>query len=167
MSSTASTLISTFGMTDFLLPMVLEDLSDDDARGRSRDGDGPSIAWAVGHLLGYRYYMLGLLGDERENPHGDTFGQTASDGADYPSVDELEQEWAQVASDFRDALMSKSEDEWDAPGDGAHDERSLRDQITFFAWHEGYHMGAIGARLKELGYMGPAEKVMAAREAEG
>ena len=61
--------------------------------------------------------------------------------------------------------MSKTEDDWNAPGTGAHDEKSLRDQVTFLAWHEGYHMGALGALRKEMGYPGPAEKAMAAREA--
>jgi uncharacterized damage-inducible protein DinB len=62
-------------------------------------------------------------------------------------------------------MASKSDADFDRPVDGAHEERSLRDQMVFFAWHEGYHMGALGAQLKALGYLGPAEKVMAARRA--
>jgi hypothetical protein len=41
MSDTAKTLLGTFGMTDFLIPLVLSDLSEEDARTRSRDGEGP------------------------------------------------------------------------------------------------------------------------------
>ena len=36
MSDTSKTLMGTFGTTDYLIPLVLEDLSDDDARKRSR-----------------------------------------------------------------------------------------------------------------------------------
>ena len=60
--------------------------------------------------------------------------------------------------------MSKTDEDWDAPGTGAHDERSLREQVIFFTWHEGYHLGALGALRKGIGYPGPAEKV---REAGG
>jgi uncharacterized damage-inducible protein DinB len=165
-SETAKTLMGTFGMTDFLVPLVLEDLSDEDARTRSRDGAGPSITWMIGHLMHYRYYVMSMLGEERKGPYGERFTQDATDGSDYPSVAELQEKWAELATDFRAALLSKSEDEWDAAGTGAHEEKSLRDQVTFFAWHEGYHMGALGALRKEMGYPGPAEKVMAQRQAE-
>lgn len=166
MTTTAQTLMGLFGMTDFLVPLVLEDLSEDQARRRARKGEGPSIEWAIGHLLHYRYYVLGMLGVERENPYGDLFSKSASDGADYPALADLQAEWTSVSDALTEALAAQSEEAWNAPGAGAHDEKSLRDQVTFFAWHEGYHMGAVGAMRKELGLLGPAEKVMAQREAE-
>lgn len=166
MSDTSKTLAGMFGTTDFLIPMVLEDLTDEQARTRSRGGEGPSIAWSVGHLLSYRYNVLGMLGNGREDPHGDTFNQDATDGADYPAVADLQSQWIALAQDLHAALASKSEDDWNTPGAGAHDEKSLRDQVIFFAWHEGYHMGALGALRKAMGLPGPAEKVMAAMEAQ-
>lgn len=162
---TATTLLGTFGMTDFLMPLVLDDLSDEQARWRSREGDGPSITWLVGHLLHYRYYLFGVLGAPVESPLGEAFTRPATDGSDYPTIAEMQERWSEVAAAFQEAILSKSEAEWDAPGEGAHDEKSLRDQIVFFAWHEGYHMGMIGANRKALGVLGPAEKVMAMREA--
>ncbi len=161
---TAQTLLGTFGMTDFLMPLVLEDLTDEQARRRARDGAGPSVTWLVGHLLHYRYYLLGVLGREVESPFGEVFTEAATDGSGYPTVDALLTRWSDVATVFRDALLSKSEEEWDAPGEGSNDDKTLRDQLVFFAWHEGYHMGMIGANRKALGLLGPAEKVMAMRE---
>ncbi len=166
MTETAKTLMGTFGMTDYLIPMVLDDLSEEDARKRSRDGEGPSITWSVGHLLHYRYHLMTMLGAERVDPSGETFTEDATDGAEYPTVAELQARWAGLTEDFQAALTSKSEAEWDAAGTGAHDEKSLRDQVVFLAWHEGYHMGALGALRKELGYLGPAERVMATRQVE-
>jgi len=167
MSSTAETLMGTFGMTDYLIPLVLEDLTDVDARRRARGDEGPSIAWMVGHLLHYRHHVMGLLGDEREDPWAERFATAeATDGKDYPTVAELREAWERVADDFAELMASKSDADFDRRADGAHEERSLRDQIVFFAWHEGYHMGALGAQLKALGYLGPAEKVMAARRAK-
>jgi len=165
MSDTAKTLMGTFGTTDFLVPLVLEDLSEEDARKRSRDGEGPPIAWIVGHLLHYRYFVMNLLGQERANPQEDTFTQAATDGTDYPTIGELQEQLGTLGPDFHAALMSQTEEDWDASGTRAQDERSLRDQVIFFAWHEGDHMGALGALRKDMGYPGPAEKVMAAREA--
>ena len=39
---------------------ILRDLSDEFSRGRTRDEQGPSITWEVGHLLRYRCQLLGL-----------------------------------------------------------------------------------------------------------
>ena len=168
MTHSIQTLMGLFGMTDYLMPLVLEDLTDDDARKRSRGDEGPSIAWTVGHLLNYRLYVMSLLGEERENPYSERFGSVgATDGRDYPSLTELREQWDTVGEDFRAVLEARTEEELDHVSEGgAHDEKSLRDQVVFFAWHEGYHMGALGSIRKSLGYLGPAEKVMAAREAE-
>lgn len=166
MSATSDTMMGTFGMTDFLMPLVLEDLNDDQARRRSRDTEGPSITWLVGHMLHYRYWVLNMLGDERESPYGEMFTADATEGGDYPEIASLADQWEALAPAFHEALTSKTDADWDGPGAGEHNEKSLRDQIVFFAWHEGYHMGAIGQMRKEMGLMGPAERVMALREAE-
>jgi uncharacterized damage-inducible protein DinB len=159
--------MGTFGMTDYLMPMVLQDLGDEDARARARGEEGPSIAWMVGHLLHYRHHVMELLGADRDNPWAERFSAAeATDGSDYPTVTELGEAWEQVASDFAEVMASKAETDFDQPASGAHDERSLRDQVVFYAWHEGYHMGALGAQLKRLGHLGPADRVRAARLAE-
>ena len=166
MSSVGETLMGTFGMTDYLVPLVLEDLSDEDARKRARDDEGPSIAWIVGHLLHYRHHVMGLLGAERENPWEEQFAEAeATDGSDYPTVAELADAWERVADDFAAVMTSVSDQDFEQPAVGVHEERTLRDQVVFYAWHEGYHMGALGAQLKRLGYLGPADKVGAARRA--
>jgi uncharacterized damage-inducible protein DinB len=162
-TSTAKTLLGVLGMTDRLVPPVLEDITDAQARSRSRRGEGPSIAWMIGHLLHYRYYMLGVLRGEGSSPFGDMFTKDASDGDDYPTVEELGDRWTAVAADFQDAIRSKSEADFDGPG-GPHSQQPLRDQLTFFAWHEGYHIGALGAIRKSMGLEGPAEKLRASRK---
>ena len=169
MSGSATTLGGLYGTTDFMIPMVLDDLTDEQARTRPRGEGGPSIAWTIGHLLNYRIFMLNRFGAERENPYEEKFGDVpATDGSDYPSLAELRAAWDDLASDFMAALGALSEEELGARlQDGWHAEQVLRDQIVFFAWHEGYHMGAIGQIRKELGLLGPAERVQAARRAGG
>jgi hypothetical protein len=107
--------------------------------------------------------MLGVMGGNAKSPFGDTFTKDATDGADYPTAVELRDRWTSVAVDFRAAIESKSEADFDGRG-GPHSDQSLRDQLTFFAWHEGYHIGALGAIRKSMGLEGPAEKLRASRK---
>ena len=45
------------------------------------------------------------------------------------------------------------------PGAGPHDEKTIFDTRLFFAWHEAYHVGAIGAIRKDLGRKAISELV--------
>ncbi len=165
MNEGAKTLLGVSGTVDFLMPLVLADLSDEQARKRSRGDAGPSIAWTVGHLLHYRCNAMKLVGHTRDNPYAARFDTTAaSDGSDYPTIAALLDEWRQVGEEFRSAIGRVSEQTLDAPAaGGAHDEQGVRDKLAFFAFHEGYHLGVIGTIRKALGLPGPAERVMAAR----
>lgn len=159
--------MGTFRLTDYLVPMALEDVTDEDARKRARGDEGPSIAWLVGHMLHYRYHVMSLLGVNRPDPWKERFASAeATDGSGYPTVAELREAWDAVADEFAEAMASKTDADFERPVEGPHDEETLRDQLVFYAWHEGYHMGALGAQLKRLGYLGPAEKVMASRLAK-
>lgn len=166
--SDAASLTGLFGMTDFMVPMVLQGLPDEQARLRPRGEGGPSIAWTLGHLLHYRVFMLGRFGAPRDNPFGEDFGNgSATDGNDYPSVDTLRSVWEDVSTDFMTRVAELTDAELDEPlEDGWNPDQTLRDQLVFFAWHEGYHMGAIGQIRKSMGLLGPAELVRAAREAD-
>ena len=48
MSNTAAPLLSIFGTTDHIVPLVLEDLTEAEARTRARGDEGPSIRLAPG-----------------------------------------------------------------------------------------------------------------------
>jgi uncharacterized damage-inducible protein DinB len=169
MSSGVKSLAGIFGMTDFMIPIVLDDLTDEQACARARGEGGPSILWSVGHLLHYRCFMLGRFGQA----HGASerleslFASTAaSDGSDYPSLNGMRDLWDEISIDFMSALMELTEDRLETRlQEGWRPDQTLRDQLVFFAWHEGYHLGAIGQIRKDLGLAGPAERVMALREA--
>jgi len=168
MSGSVKTLLGLFGTSDFMVPIVLDDLSEADARKRSRGDSGPSIAWTIGHLMHSRVWVLNALGVERDNPYEQAFGKgAATDGADYPSLGELRAQWDALAAQLMSALAEVDEDTLETVlEDGWHAEQTKRDQVVFFAWHEGYHMGMIAAMRKAMGYPGPAERIMAKR-AEG
>lgn len=166
MSASVQTMKSLFGTTDFLIPLVLGDLTDDQAKTRSRGGDGPSIAWIVGHMLDFRYRMMNLLGAERQSPYAAAFGQTgATDGSGYPSVSELQDAWRSVAEELYAVMDGVTEGDLDGPVQGGpHGEEAVRDKASFLVWHEAYHLGALGAVRKSIGQPGPAEKVLAMME---
>ena len=149
--------------TNMLMPLVLADLTDELARRRTRDGEGPSIAWEVGHLLDFRCQLIGLLGTPRASPFDAAFATSgASDGTDYPTVAEFRRHWKEVEADLQAALEGASEATVRAVLDGGpHAGRSVLDAVAFFTFHEAYHVGALGAIRKAMGLPGPAELVMA------
>ena len=55
-------IIALHGMSSRILATGIGDLTDPDAKARSRGGSGPSIAWTVGHLCHYKVKVLELLG---------------------------------------------------------------------------------------------------------
>lgn len=155
-----------FRTTHILMPMVLGDLSQEAAIRRSRGEQGPSILWTVGHMLDYRCMLLGVLGKERHHAFEEVFrNRSATDGTDYPPLSAVMHEWNEVHKDVEQALAEADVEEVARKSEqaGVFGERPL-DALTFFAWHEAYHFGAIGAERKAQGLPGPAELVMAARE---
>lgn len=146
-------LVGLYRLSQGILETSLRDLSDEDAKVRSRAGAGPSVAWTVGHLCHYKVQALGLVGRLKENPFAAQFSDTpATDGASYPSLAALSASFAALNAELCTALEAAAA-RLDAPmpGAGAHEEKTVLDTVLFFAWHEAYHIGGIGALRKELG----------------
>lgn len=168
MTRSAQTLAALFGTIDFLVPLVLDDLTEEQARARSRDPQGPSIVWSLGHLLHFRIGALALLGAPQQDAYGERFGSTAAtDGEGYPSLATLRSEWDRVAAALATALGQVTEASLDEHAAGPHDGKTVRDRLAFLAFHEGYHLGAVGAVRKSLGLPGPAELAMARQAGRG
>jgi uncharacterized damage-inducible protein DinB len=154
-------IIALHGLSNSILATGIGDLTDQDAKARSRGGTGPSIAWTIGHLCHYKVKILELLGQPRENAFTAQFEQTpASDGGDYPPLADLAASFSALNGDLCTALAS-SVDRLEAPmpGAGSHDEKRILDTVLFLAWHEAYHIGAIGAIRREQGLKAIAELV--------
>jgi uncharacterized damage-inducible protein DinB len=164
MESLARPVIALYNLSDRILATSIQDLSDQDARARSRAGAGPSVAWIIGHLCHFKIQVLELLGQSRTNPFAAQFERTAaSDGEAYPPLTELVSTFSALNSEVCSALESSAARlETTVPGGGLHQERTLLDAILFFAWHEAYHIGALGAIRRDMGRRGIAELVLAA-----
>ena len=163
MDPLARPIIALYGLSNSILATGIGDLSDENAKARSRGGAGPSIAWTIGHLCHFKIKVLELLGQSRENPFASTFEHAATDGAGYPPLADLAASFSALNSDLCAALAS-SADRLEAamPGAGPHDEKRILDTVLFFAWHEAYHIGAIGAIRREQGRRAIADLVRGA-----
>jgi uncharacterized damage-inducible protein DinB len=163
MESMARSIVAQYQLSGGILATSVKDLSDRDAKTRSRGGSGPSIAWTIGHLCHYKIKMLQLLGRARENPFVDRFEHAAAtDGSDYPPLVELLASFSALDSALSAAVSEASDAQLDAamPGSGPHDEKRVYDTLLFFAWHEAYHLGGIGAIRKDLGRKAISELVL-------
>ena len=163
MTPALESVASCVATTNMLMPLILGDLTDELVRRRTRDGNGPSIAWEVGHLLDYRCQLIGLLGTPKASPFSVAFAtSSATDGADYPTVAEFRRHWKEIAADLQAALEGASEATVRAAvRQGPHAGRPVLDAVAFITFHEAYHVGAIGAIRKALGLAGPSELAMA------
>ena len=163
MDALARPIIALYGLSNGILATGIGDLSDQDAKARSRGGAGPSISWSIGHLCHFKIMVLELMGQSRDNPFAPTFEQTATDGANYPPLADLAASFAALHGDLCTALASSADRlEAPMPGAGPHAEKRIVDTVLFLAWHEAYHIGAIGAIRREQGRKAIAELVRGA-----
>jgi uncharacterized damage-inducible protein DinB len=163
MDPLARPIIALYGLSNGILRTGIGDLSDENAKVRSRGGAGPSISWTIGHLCHHKIKILELLGHSRENTFASTFEHAATDGAGYPALADLTASFSALHSELCTALASSSDRlEAPMPGAGPHDEKRILDTVMFFAWHEAYHIGAIGAIRREQGRKAIADLVRGA-----
>jgi uncharacterized damage-inducible protein DinB len=162
MEPMARPIVAQYGLSGGILVTSVKDLSDGDAKTRSRAGSGPSIAWTIGHLCHYKAQMLQLLGHATANPFAASFAHAAAtDGSDYPTLAELLASFSTLNRELSAAVSSASAAQLDGPMPeaGPHSEKKVFDTLLFFAWHEAYHLGGIGAIRKELGRKAISELV--------
>ena len=155
MGNLATPIGESLKFTDFIMNLVTGDLTEALATRRARDDDGASIAWVIGHLCHYRYEIMKLLGHDADNPFAEQFGTAgATDGAGYPSVEELKSKWAELSAQVRSVVEGASDEQIMTPlgGDGSpHGERKVLDTLVFYMWHESYHMGQLGTLRTQFG----------------
>lgn len=155
MGNIAMPIAESLKRSDFIINAVTGDLDDETARRRSRGTEGASIAWVIGHLIHYRYQMLGLLGETAEAAFTEKFGSAAAtDGADYPQLTELLGAWGEASAKVLPAVEAAADYVFTQPmgsKDGPHGEKRVLDTMAFLMWHEAYHIGQIGTLRAQFG----------------
>ncbi len=82
------------------------------------------------------------------------FGSTgASDGSGYPEMAELRAAWSELSTQVLHALESASDEDLERrPGaDSPHAEKTVLEALSFYAWHEPYHLGQLGTLRAQFG----------------
>jgi uncharacterized damage-inducible protein DinB len=163
MTSILKPIADSFHTTNYVLELCLEDMKESDAKERARGGDGPSIAWQVGHMLDFRCVALKLLGVPKESPYSAKYSaKGASDGSDYPAVAAYRREWEQLNTELDSALASANPESLARVTEsGVHGKQTALESLVFLTWHEACHIGALVAMRKQLGYPSPAELTLA------
>ena len=162
--SLAVPIAASFRFTNPMVQLVLKAVNEEQAVQRSRGGEGPSVAWHPGHLRHYRCMALNSFGVSKESPYKELVSdQGATDGAGYPPIEELQSQWNTIAEEIDAAASAATEELLSqvAPFPGPHVEQKVLDAMTFFNWHESYHMGGLSAVMKDIGLPGVADLVMA------
>ncbi|MFQ5349252.1 MAG: DinB family protein [Thermoanaerobaculia bacterium] len=171
MSEQIKPIRETYRFNTELVSLALDDLSQEDAVRRWKDGEGSSIAYLTGHISSSRYGILKALGRETENPYKELYGAGvgSKDGSAYPPLDELAAGWRQTAEKLHAALDAVSDEDALRPSDGSFPtaDQTLRGQLAFIAWHESYHVGQIGILRTEMGYTSLRQRLYAVRQAAG
>ena len=104
--------------------------------------------WLLGHVLHCRYMLANMLGVQAENPFGQRYWTEIEDG-EYPTVAEVVQHFPAISKQLTEALNGLSDAQLDARA--AEDKPSLTEIVSFFVYHEAYHLGQLGYARKALG----------------
>ena len=164
MDTLARPVLAAYENADFVMSLQLGDLKNEDAIRRTRNGTGSSISWIVGHLLSFRCQALQSCGVERDDPYAEQFSfqAPASDGSDYPDLTQLKKDWVALHSELTTAVSGLSAEQLlaDASSSTPMEDPSVLGVLSFYAWHEAYHVGGIGMLRAEWGYRRTHELVM-------
>jgi len=107
-----------------------------------------TINWLLGHILHCRFMLAKMIGVKVENPFGETYWGPLQDKK-YPKVKEVVSHFPAVSKKLTSRISSMTNEELDArPAEG---QPSLADIISFFAYHEAYHLGQIGFARRAIG----------------
>lgn len=149
-----------FRTSDHYLEQSIKGL--DDQALRARVGRANSLLWTVGHVTVGRLRLLTMLGDEIDIPWTDVVGRGADEVADrLPSLPDVIGRWQASAGRLSTRLSELSDEDLESetslalPGSGG----SLLGTITYYAFHEAYHIGQLAVIRKALNQALPRRTV--------
>lgn len=164
MTALARPIIASFQTANDTLSLQLSDLSNQDAVRRARGDSGASISWIIGHLLDFRCAVLAACGVDCPNPYSEKFSfqSPATDGRDYPDIRELWSQWRGIHEKLLGVLSGLTEEQLNGETalPSTDPTRSLLGALGFYAWHEAYHVGAVGTLRVAWGYRHTHELAM-------
>ncbi|WP_437759684.1 DinB family protein [Sorangium sp. So ce1389] len=142
-----------FKTSDYYMERSLAGLDPGDLRRRA--GRANSILWTVGHVTVGRCRVVHALGGRREIPWVSVFGKGSSevDGAEMPELAEVLSLWNELREELPLRLDRLDEKDLEAPWpyELPCSGQTVLGTITYFAFHEAYHLGQVSHGRKALG----------------
>jgi hypothetical protein len=141
----------------FLYKSALRDLSEEELHRFPSDHSNPMI-WIAGHVLNSRVDLARYLKIEAGCPWGKLFERHSrlQPAAAYPGIEEILGCWSTTNRALRIGSERLTPEELSGPSPEklSIEVDSLGSGISFFVWHESYHIGQMGYLRKWLGYEG-------------
>jgi uncharacterized damage-inducible protein DinB len=127
------------------------------AEWRNRPNDhSNALLWIVGHIVWARSRSLQFLGSTWTRPWLPLFARGAKlvDQPEYPSPDEIVLAWKHVAACLTAALEAADEEKLSAPAPEKSPsfDGKIGGLVSFFAFHETYHVGQVAYLRCWLGH---------------
>lgn len=146
--STSSVYTDMLNMQAGIFSNAFEGISDKDAVKRPGT-DSNHINWLLGHLTTCRFMLLNLIGGKESDPYFNIYFKEISNETKYPDLKTISNNWDKASKLLIDKISSMSDEviESPIPDKGG----SPKDFISFFTYHEAYHLGQIGYARKILG----------------
>jgi len=107
------------------------------------------INWLLGHLATCRFMLLNLIGGKEADPYFNIYFTAINTQTNYPSINDIRANWEKGSVLLFEKINSLSEEEMETPIPGKGG--MPKDFISFFIYHEAYHLGQIGYVRKFLG----------------
>ena len=145
--------VQLFEVSQHLFRRALKDLEPESLK-RHPEGSNPMI-WLAAHVTHARIGLSKITGGERQLLWRELFGRhsQSSDEGDYPDLSEIQKVFAEVTDELAERFGSLTEEELAKPSgyDAPIEDKSVAGTITFFAYHESYHIGQMAYVRKWLG----------------
>lgn len=143
----------TFNLNTRLFNNTLAGITEEQS-GERISGHSNSFKWIATHTVWARYNTLMFLGKPAQNPYTGLFENFKPyDPADnYPSIEEIKNEWRKASELLKDALSYISEETLaaDSPFKSPIQDNTMGGTVAFLAQHESYDIGQLGLLKKYL-----------------
>jgi uncharacterized damage-inducible protein DinB len=123
---------------------------------REPEPGGNSLNWVLGHLVGTRNRVLGLVGVGPIWPKEQALRYSGRAGADWSpatavDLETIKSDLARSQKQLLDALQEMSDDALAARPD---EKNTVADSLGFFFFHESYHTGQVALLRRLVGKEG-------------
>ena len=127
---------------------AFEGITDKDALKRPNNQVN-HLNWLLGHLATCRFMLLNLIGGKENDPYFNLYFKAIADDTRYPALSVIKNNWELATRLLTEKIETLSDEEMNSeiPGKGGRP----KDFISFFIYHEAYHLGQVGYARKFLG----------------